>query len=243
MTATYVPAGNIVILFLVVIPGNEGTDSSKGLTMDSSATIVAGESDLPDDAHARIADALIDEGAGERAVFDRDASSARAFAWFYRSAAPPERVEQLLAQVTGSTGLAIYAVETTDVHGGDHAPPPADDRGRLHAVPGVRKVTFHRRLPELTPEQYHQRFHEHGAIAKVHHANASRYRQSVVTRYSGPPDRSADGVSEHWYASVDDALEHHFARPDSQRVVSADVAGWLDRSTAVGGYARVWHWS
>jgi hypothetical protein len=211
--------------------------------MDSCATIAAGVAELPDDAHARIAGALLIEGTGERAIFDRDASSARAFAWFYRSAAPAERVEQLLTQVPGVTGLAIYAIESTDVHGGDHAPPPGDDRGRLCAVPGIRKVTFPRRLPDVTPDEYLRRFHEHGAIAKVHHSNASRYRQNVVTRYVGPPDRSADGVSEHWYSSVEDALEHHFARPDSQRVVSADVAGWLDRSTAVGGYARVWHWS
>ncbi|MEO8697562.1 MAG: hypothetical protein ABI658_28940 [Acidimicrobiales bacterium] len=211
--------------------------------MVAKATIVAGEHELPDDAHARIAAALVAEGEGERALFDREASAARAVAWLYRSAAPAARVQQLLGRIPGVRGLAIYEVEATDVHGAHHAPPPADERGRLHAVPGIRKVTFHRRLPDVTRDEYLRRFRWHGAIAEVHHSNAGRYRQNEVTNYIGPPERSADGVSEHWYASVDYALEHHFARADSPQVVSDDVAEWLDRSTAVGGYARVWHWS
>jgi EthD domain len=211
--------------------------------MVASATIAAGERELPDELHARITHTLLAEGVGERAVFDREASSARAFAWLYRSAASVERVEELLAQIPGVADLAIYAVDATDVHGLGYAEPPANAPGQEQVAPGVRKIAFTRRRADVTSEYYIRRYHEHGAVAEVHHSNASRYRQNVVTRYIGPPERAADGVSEHWYASVDDALEHHFARPDSQEFVTADIEGWIDPSTAIGGYAHVWHWS
>ena len=211
--------------------------------MISSATIVAGQANLPDDVHAQITDALAALGPGERAIFDRGASSARAFEWLYRSTGPTDRIERIFAEVVDPSGLAFDEVAATDVHGADHAAPSVGHRGQPREVCGVRKITFHRRLPDVTRETYLQRFREHGAIAKVHHSNAGRYRQNEVTRYSGPPTRFADGVSEHWYRAVDEARARHFARPESERIVSADVAGWLDRSTAVGGYAFVWQWS
>jgi hypothetical protein len=188
-------------------------------------------------------DALAALGPGERAIFDRRASSASAFAWLYRSTGPAGVIEAIFTEVSDRANLAFYEVSATDVHGADHGVARVGPRGGLQDIPGVRKITFHRRLANVDHETYVRRFREHGAIAKVHHSNAGRYRQNEVTRYSGPPSRSADGVSEHWYRSVDEAVARHFAQPDSEQVVSADVAEWLDRSTAVGGYAVVWQWS
>jgi hypothetical protein len=110
----------------------------------------------------------------------------------------------------------------------------------LHRRPGIRKVTFHRRLPGCDLRTYRSRYVGHRHIARIHHANASRYRQNLVTGYEGPGDQAADGVSEHWYGDLDEAVSRHFARPDSPQAVRTDVSEWLDVSTAIVGYGTNW---
>jgi hypothetical protein len=87
------------------------------------------------------------------------------------------------------------------------------------------------------------RYQGHASIAAVHRANVYRCRRQLVSVYGVPPDRLADGISEHSYPAVADALERHFAIPSSRTVVGADVEGWIDLPTTVSGYGHPFHWS
>jgi hypothetical protein len=202
--------------------------------------VVVGGAPRSEDELHRVAAGLFELGAGELVMFDPAAGRAGSPAWMIRSAGDLAHVRAAAARTLGDD-VAYYVVDSHDAHG---APSPDHDRrGVLQLEPGVRKVTLHRRLPGTTAAHYADRFAAHGPIAAIHHANASRYRQSLVVEYDGPPGGAADGMSEHWYASFDDAIDRHFAREDSRAVVAADVAAWLDVATARVGYGRAWRWS
>jgi hypothetical protein len=206
-------------------------------------TVVAGEGQLTEDQLRRAADGLATFGAGEFVLFDAAAGRGGDLAWLVRSEAEPATVGRIMGKVARTAGapLASYRVDGRDAHGAPE--PSAGPPGIAEPVPGVRKVTFHRRLPGTTPSQYAVRFAAHGPIAAIHHAHARRYRQSLVLEYEGPSRLAADGISEHWYGSIADAVDRHFARDDSRQVVAADVAGWLDVASALVGYGHAWRWN
>jgi hypothetical protein len=191
---------------------------------------------------AEVAARLAPFGPVDVVVFDPRASGPDAFSWMLRTDATGP-----VATAAGR-GHGLFPAGTAcwydvDV---DEDPRFLDGDGTsaasagLNRLPGMRKVTFHRRLPGHDLRAYRARYLEHRAIARIHHANASRYRQNLVTGYEGPDDHAADGVSEHWYRDLDEAINQHFARPDSPRVVRADVLEWLDVSTAIVGYGTNW---
>lgn len=181
-------------------------------------------------------------GPGDVAVFDLDTPRAREFSWILRSPADLHTTYGTLYDVVGFERLrdcSFFVARSKVVHGR----PPCDPvEGRLHRHDGVRKVALHRRRPGVEERVYGQRFHEHGLVAVVHHANASCYRQSRLVPVGGYGGASAEGLSEHWYGSLELATSGHFAREESEAVVTDDVDRWLDRSTARGGYGTSWSW-
>jgi hypothetical protein len=207
---------------------------SSAMFLSVEETVAAGEGRLTEDEMRRMAAAMAAFGAGEFVLFDE--------AWLVRTEAEPATLRRILGKVARAAGppLAFYRVDGQDAHG---SPDPHDGPpGIAEPVPGIRKVTFHRRLPGTTPSQYADRFAAHGPIAAIHHAHARRYRQSLVLDYEGPPHLAAEGISEHWYGSLAEAVDRHFARDDSRQVVAADVAGWLDVASARVGYGQAWRW-
>jgi hypothetical protein len=177
-------------------------------------------------------------GAVEIGIFDPSASPRMTFAWFLRC-------ESGVAELTCDTEesrAVLSAGDTTrldvetvgdDVRSPNREVVASQRRSILQREPGIRKVTFHRRLPAIDRDTYRRHFQQHQSIAAVHHATARRYRQSFVLNHGDDAEGRFDGISEHWYASLPQARKHHFSHPESGSVVNSDVVRWLDVARAI----------
>jgi hypothetical protein len=186
---------------------------------------------------------LIGRGPVEIGVFDSSASPRMKLAWFLRY----ERCEpdigglaEEIKDLTGSMDVSVLQVQTIGDSRRPARPATVSGLSGLSREPGIRKVTFHKRRLGITQAAYVEGFRSHQVVARVHHSNASRYRQSVVVAVENDPASNFDGISEHWYDSLLEVREKHFSREDSPSVVRADVVKWLDVPSAMPGYATCW---
>ena len=131
-------------------------------------------------------------------------------------------------------------------HGFDAAVGPADavwkgqhnvvwdyDRDWADGVvtPGFKQVSLVRRRPDISAEEFRERYLGHGEVAKVHHG-VWKYAQNVdLQLVDGGIDDGfgpVDGISELWFESYEALRDRFYARADSVDVVREDTSRFLD---------------
>jgi uncharacterized protein (TIGR02118 family) len=95
----------------------------------------------------------------------------------------------------------------------------------------VKLTCLLRRKPGMSPAEFHRYWREHHGPLVMSTASGShvlRYVQNhrVLEAYSGDDDPGYDGVTEQWFASMDE-YRAHTAEPDFARVW-ADIETFLD---------------
>lgn len=102
-------------------------------------------------------------------------------------------------------------------------------RGRAAGArsPGLKMIAFVRRLPELSPGDFRERYLEHATIAREHHPGIARYVQNFVTdawTNDAPP---VDGIAELHFATQEDLTKGFYRDESSAKAVGADVARFM----------------
>jgi hypothetical protein len=101
-------------------------------------------------------------------------------------------------------------------------------------TPGVKFVSLVAKRPELSMEEFAERYLRHASVAREHHGGCWKYVQNVVRGpVTLPPGKIVHGVSELWFRSVDDLVERLYTRPGSTDAVRADTSGFVDFSNTV----------
>ena len=95
----------------------------------------------------------------------------------------------------------------------------------------VKLTCLVRRRAGMTPEEFHRHWREHHGPLVASTRSGShviRYVQHhrALSDYSGVDDPGYDGVTEQWFASMDE-YRSHIAEPDFA-TVWADVESFLD---------------
>jgi uncharacterized protein (TIGR02118 family) len=96
-------------------------------------------------------------------------------------------------------------------------------------TPGVKRISFVRRLPALTRTEFATHWTDvHAPLARVHHPAIWRYVQNVVVDAITPDAPEVDGVAELQFRTYDD-LRHRMYDSDQGRVrIRADVRAFID---------------
>ena len=98
-------------------------------------------------------------------------------------------------------------------------------------APGVKYVSFVRRLESLSHQQFVRHWAEvHGPIAKAHHIGLSGYTQNVVRSTYTPGGAGIDGVAELQFATRADFDDRFYDSDEGKAVIRADVAQFIGRS-------------
>jgi uncharacterized protein (TIGR02118 family) len=97
----------------------------------------------------------------------------------------------------------------------------------------VKLTCLVRRRPGMSPEDFHRYWREqHGPLvaSTASGSHVIRYVQHhrALSDYDGDDDPGYDGVTEQWFASMDE-YEAHVAEPDFARVWK-DIEAFLDVS-------------
>jgi uncharacterized protein (TIGR02118 family) len=98
------------------------------------------------------------------------------------------------------------------------------------ATPGVEQISFVRRLPELTREEFAAHWSDrHTPLVPVHHPGVARYIQNVVvdSLTDGAPD--VDGIAQLYFRTARDLHERFYDSEEGKRIVGEDVARFIDR--------------
>jgi uncharacterized protein (TIGR02118 family) len=97
------------------------------------------------------------------------------------------------------------------------------------AAPGVKMVSFVRRSPSITHEQFVRHWTEtHAPIARRHHAGLWDYTQNVVRRAYTPGGGDVDGIAELHFRSRDDFETKYYDSEDGKRIIREDVKRFID---------------
>jgi hypothetical protein len=92
--------------------------------------------------------------------------------------------------------------------------------------PGITRLAFVARLPDVDAATFRRRYEAHAAIARVQHPAICRYVQHFVRRGTEPV---CAAISELHFAD-DDTMRAHFYRDEnSAGIVAADISDYLDR--------------
>jgi uncharacterized protein (TIGR02118 family) len=97
------------------------------------------------------------------------------------------------------------------------------------ASPGIKQLSFVRRVPALTREQFAAHWNDiHAPLARVHHPGIWRYVQNVVVEplTAGAPE--LDGVAELHFRTHDDLQHRMYDSEDGKALIRADVRTFLD---------------
>jgi hypothetical protein len=89
-------------------------------------------------------------------------------------------------------------------------------------------VAFTRRLPDLSREQFVQRYLAHAALARQHHPGLRRYTQGFVTETLAG-SRDCDAIARLHFANATEFAERLYRDAESRRIIADDVAAFLDR--------------
>lgn len=89
--------------------------------------------------------------------------------------------------------------------------------------PGVKMMAFVRGLPELSPEEFRDRYLQHADVAREHHPGIARYVQNFVTEAltEGVPALSA--IAELHFETESDLTERFYRDDASPKAVADDV--------------------
>jgi hypothetical protein len=98
------------------------------------------------------------------------------------------------------------------------------------ATPGIKQVSFLHKGRGVSDGEFRQRYRAHVAEARRHMPGLWKYVQNLVVPL--PSDRAElFGVSELWFASVDDFRDRYWATPESQIEEHAEVSTFLSSRT------------
>ncbi|MEO8695294.1 MAG: EthD domain-containing protein [Acidimicrobiales bacterium] len=109
----------------------------------------------------------------------------------------------------------------------DHDP---DDYDGAPSI-GIKQISFVGKRPDITDEEFAERYRDHVPVARIHHAGVRKYQQNIVSRVAGDVPSTVGGISEFWFRSVDDLIDRYYAFDDSSAVTRADSARFLDPAT------------
>ena len=95
-------------------------------------------------------------------------------------------------------------------------------------APGVKMVSFMRRVDDLSHEQFVRHWTErHAPLAKQHHVGLWNYTQNVVRRAYTPGGGTVDGIAELHFRSRDDFDHKFFDSDEGRAVIMADVKRFM----------------
>ena len=100
----------------------------------------------------------------------------------------------------------------------------------------VKLISMFKRRPELSPEEFHRYWRDvHGPLVASTKSgrHALRYEQNhrPMDDYARPGTMDYDGVTEQWFASLDDFYAS--LREDDFPQVDADMKKFIDTSSLV----------
>ena len=113
-------------------------------------------------------------------------------------------------------------------------------QAKFQKIPGINQMTFVKRIPTITHQEFSSRWDSHSAIAKEHHPGVARYIQNVVQTQTGDvanllatnslssTEREFDGVAELSFETLDDMKTGMRKDETSQEIVYADINSFLD---------------
>jgi hypothetical protein len=98
------------------------------------------------------------------------------------------------------------------------------------ATPGLKQLSFIHKGRGVSDEDFQRRYRAHVPEARRHMPGLWKYVQNLMDPL--PSDRAEPyGVSELWFASVDDFRERYWASPESQPEEHAEVSQFLSSRT------------
>jgi hypothetical protein len=102
--------------------------------------------------------------------------------------------------------------------------PPRDAEGWR---PGVKQLSFLRRPEDVSREAFRDLYHHHTEKLRDDQPGIAKYVQNVVEEVlPGSPD--LDGVSELWFASLDDFRDRYWSGPGVAERESKETGRFLD---------------
>ncbi len=102
--------------------------------------------------------------------------------------------------------------------------PPRDAEGWR---PGVKQLSFLRRPASVSREDFREMYAHHVEKLRDDQPGIAKYVQNVVEESTvGSPD--LDGVSEIWFASLEDFRERYWSGPDVAERESKETGRFLD---------------
>ena len=104
------------------------------------------------------------------------------------------------------------------------------------AVPGdaVKQVSLLAAAPGYGPERFTEHYRHHVGLARLHMPSLWQYVQNDVTGSTARPGQAPAivAVSELWFATTDDFVNHYFPS-DEDRIAFSAEEGFLDLTQAV----------
>jgi uncharacterized protein (TIGR02118 family) len=95
--------------------------------------------------------------------------------------------------------------------------------------PGVKQLSFVRRLPSITRDEFAAHWNDvHAPLARVHHPGIWRYVQNVVVEPLTPAAPELDGVAELHFRTVDDLRDRMYDSEEGKARIRADVKTFID---------------
>jgi hypothetical protein len=180
----------------------------------------------------------IDLALDDQSPMDRAGMKARPLVWHGVSlrwgdvASSSQAAQELAPVVEAASGWRVEETIAWDYDGTRATAKP--ESGKYWAdgepTPGVKFVSLVAKAHDLPLDEFKERYRNHGAIAREHHGGCWRYVQNVmVGPVTLPPGKIIHAVSELWFHSVDDYVEHLYTRkPESMEAVAADTTGFID---------------
>ena len=102
--------------------------------------------------------------------------------------------------------------------------PPRDSAGRR---PGVKQISFLHRPPGVSRDEFRTLYHHHTEKLRDDQPGIAKYVQNVVEERSEGASE-LDGVSEIWFASLDDFRECYWSGPGVAERESKETGRFLD---------------
>ena len=133
--------------------------------------------------------------------------------------------------LTGGRAVTVYRVDERPQW--DHGPTPE----------GVTRISFVRRRPGLTREQFADHWtNVHAPLARRHHPALWRYVQNIVVTRLTPGAPEIDGIAELGFRSMDDMSAHMYDSPAGAEIIRADVRRFIDAGAGWRALTRPsWH--
>ncbi|MCH2171804.1 EthD domain-containing protein [Myxococcota bacterium] len=110
----------------------------------------------------------------------------------------------------------------------DELPPFGEDGWR----PGVKQLFFLYRPPGLSRQEFRERYHHHTETLRADQPGIAKYVQNVAEE-AAPGAPEIDGVSELWFASLDDYQNRYWSGPGVAEREAKQTGRFLD-------FTRTW---